>query len=1156
MGRSIILFGLIFSTCLRLYAQQIKVGVWEFHPIMFQGQHGEMKGLFIDLLEEVAERHQWQIEYRHGTYKQCHEWLIKGEIDLTEAGNSALNQQRFMLSEQGILSTWASIYTGTDAEFTSFFDLEGKRIAVVPQSYFVIGPNKGMNHILSELEIQCEWVNASDYEEVFQMIEQGKADAGLVSRIFGDLNQHRFDVISTPIVFSPFKISFAFSRRSPRAENLKAVVDQHIGELKKDKDSYYYQTLTRYFKPRASVIIPSWVWVVLMVFILGIVQLLLYVFVLRGQVEKRTRGLREALIEIQEREQLLSLIYNNTRDFIGLLEVKGEDSFIVRKLPDWLLRKIREKHPQYSEFQILNMELAKFYNDVLQIDPGETELRYQQVRQVIRTSEPVYFEENISIPVGIKGVAESVMIPICFKGEITHVLYVSRDVTEEREWKEAILQSEERMRLAVKNIPVMLEAFDEHGKLLVWNKKSEEVTGYLAEEMIGNENALQLLYPDAAYRKALLGPWNRTNEDFTDETEITCKDGSKRTISWIHQSARHPIPGWHDWKIGIDVTKRREAEAALIHSEQQLSSMMANLPGMAWRLKLDEDFTMVFVSEGSQQLVGLSPQEFMERQLKPRDFIMEEYQELVRIETYRSVEQMRSGELVIPLRVNGKIKWVLDRFKPVKLANDEIVMDGMLIDISDKLESEQRLQLAIESTGQGMWDWDIETDELIFNDYMAEMLGYRKDEMANNGKFFYDLLHADDREGSVKKLTDHLKGITDYFEQEYRLRMKSGEYKWIMTRGKVVHRDLQGKATRALGVHMNIDARKKAEMALVENERMLSNLMSNLPGMVYKCKKDRRWTMTFVSQGALELTGYTAQALEKHEVAFIDLIVEGDREKIWEEVQIAMDEERAYTLIYRIKIKDGRIRWVWEQGSALEGTDLLEGFITDITDRVEAEEKIVSTVIETEDNERKRIAKELHDGLGQKLTTAALNFNSFKRDVKVSQKGFPKLITGLNSLNSAIKESREIAHNLMPRSIEQFGFVPSVQSMLAEIDSASDIKFDFYDNLNEERFDQKLEVNLYRVIQEAINNILKYSRAKNVTIQLMKYEHDLVLTIEDDGEGFDVGKVLEGHNSFGLKNMRNRVNSLSGYFHIDSFPHRGTIITVELPNKPAAYHEH
>ena len=898
--------------------------------------------------------------------------------------------------------------------------------------------------------------------------------------------------------------------------------------------------------------LPFWIWVVLAVFLLGIIQLVLYVVVLKRQVERKTRGLRQALDEIREREQLLSLIYNNTRDFIGLLEVKGESSFVVRKLPDWLLRKIRKQHPQYHEYQILDMELAQFYNDVLQIDPAETALRYRQVKQAIQTSEPVHFEENISIAIGIEGIAESVIIPIRFKGVITHVLYVSRNVTEEREWKAAIMQSEERMHLAVKNIPVMLEAFDEKGRLLVWNKKSEEVTGYFAEEMIGNEKALQLLYPDPKYRNALIRRWKEADEDFADETEITCKDGSKRTISWIHQSARYPIPGWHDWKIGIDITKRRKAEAALLHSKQQLSSMMANLPGMAWRLKIDEDFTMLFVSEGSQQLVGLSPQEFMERKLKPRDFIMEEYHELVKMETHRSVREMTSGELVIPLRVDGKIKWVLDRFKPVKLANNEVVMDGMLIDISDKLESKQRLQLAIDSTGQGMWDWDVETDDLIYNDYMAEMLGYDKAEMGNKAKFFYDLLHPDDHQRSLKKLTDHLKGETSYFEQEYRLRTKSGRYKWIMTRGRVVQRDLQGRATRALGVHMDIDARKKAEIALMENERMLSNLMSNLPGMVYKCKKDRQWTMTFVSEGALELTGYPAKALETNEIVFSDIILDGDREKIWDQVHVAINEGRAYTLTYRIKAKNGEVRWVWEQGSALEGTDLLEGFITDITDRVEAEEKIVSMVIETQDNERKRIAKELHDGLGQKLTTAALNLNSFKKHIPFSQRGFSKLITGLNSLNSAIKESREIAHNLMPRSIEHFGYVPSVQSMLAEINSASDIRFEFYDNLHGERLDPKIEINLYRITQEAINNILKYSQAKNVTIQLMKYMHDLALTVEDDGQGFDIGKVLKKEDSFGLKNMRNRVNSLSGNFYIDSTPRRGTTITIELPYKLAA----
>ena len=370
-----------------------------------------------------------------------------------------------------------------------------------------------------------------------------------------------------------------------------------------------------------------------------------------------------------------------------------------------------------------------------------------------------------------------------------------------------------------------------------------------------------------------------------------------------------------------------------------------------------------------------------------------------------------------------------------------------------------------------------------------------------------------------------------------------------MNRSRVVDRDQDGRARRVLGVHIDIDARKKAEIALSENERMLSALMSNLPGMVYRCHNDRHWTMVFVSEGAKELTGYPADELESNTTKYGDIILGSDKESVWKEVQTAVLQGRPFTLIYRIRTKEQKIKWVWEQGGLIEGTDLLEGFMTDITDRVEAEEKIVSTVIETEDNERKRIAKELHDSLGQKLTTASLNFNSLKKDMEIDQKGFSKLITGLNSLNAAIKDSRDIAHNLMPRSIENFGFVPSVESMIAEIDSVSDIKFEFYDNLEGDRFDEKLEVNLYRIVQEAVNNILKYSQAKNVTIQLMRYEEDLVLTVEDDGIGFIVEEVLAGNNCFGLKSMRNRVNSLSGNFNLDSFPNRGTSITIELPHK-------
>ncbi len=1404
MGRLIILFCLFIFSSHSIAGQKIIVGVWDSYPLIYQGEHGHMQGMFIDVLEHIASKRQWELEYRHGTNEQCRTWLENGEIDmLGQAGNSKLNQQKFLLAEEGVLSTWAKIYTHSDAELTSILDLNTKRVAVLPKSYFVTGPNMGFLHVLSQLEIRCELVEADSYEEIFELIEGGNVDAGLMSRIYGELNEHRFNVQPTPVVFSPFKMSYAFSYDSEKSARLKAAVDEEIRALKNDNDSFYYELLNKYFKKTSPVSIPLWVWILLIAFLVGTVQLLLYVYVLKDQVERRTQGLKDALNEIQEREKLLSLIYNNTRDFIGLLEVRGSGSFVVKKLPDWLLSKIVANNPQYQAYQLLGMELSEFYNDVLQFDPRETERRYEQIREVINTSKPVHFEENISIPIGIQGVARSALIPISIRGEISHILYVSRDVTEERAWRIAITQSEERMRLAIQNVPVMLDAFDENGLILVWNKKCEEVTGYTSEEMIGNEKAFELLYPDSNYRNGLFQRWKEQGKDYNEETVVTCKNGSDRTISWIHQSGSHPVPGWSDWGIGIDITERRAAELALTQSEQQLSSMVANLPGMAWRLKIDDDFTMIFVSEGSKELLGLTPREFLDKKLKPRDFILPEYHELVRMETYHCVKEMVSGELVIPLRVGSKVKWVLDRFKPVKLDSGEVVMDGMLIDITDKLESEQRLQLAIEGAREGMWDWDIEqdvlelnqyavemlsidnpriedatnkffamlhpddregtkkaltdhlngnidyyereyrlrtvskgwkwiqtrgrvvqrspdgkavraigthidindrkmaefalrekerllssmmfnlpgmsfrldpendycvlfvsegtkdlfevskreflsrkktiwdcilpeyheqvrenydkdltessggeqvipiitesgktkwvlnrfnvvklgddetvldgimiditdelenerrlklaiegarqgmwdwnaeTDELAYNDYMAEMLGYQKGEMTHTAEFFFNLLHPDDRKVSLKKLRDHLKNKTVFFEQEYRLRMKSGEYKWVMTRGQVVDRDASGRARRALGVHIDIDARKKAEIALSENERMLSTLMSNLPGMVYRCHNNRHWTMIFVSEGALELTGYSAYDLETNTVEYGDLIIDQDRELVWKEVQEAIEVGASFTLMYRIRTRHGEQKWVWEQGSLIEGTNLLEGFMTDITDRVEAQEKIVSTIIETEDNERKRIAKELHDSLGQKLTTASLNFNSLKKDLNVDQKGFSKLLTGLNSLNAAIRDSRDIAHNLMPRGIENFGYVPSVQSMIADIDSVSDIKFEFYDNLNGDRFDEKLEVNLYRVTQEALNNILKYSQAKNVTIQLMKYDDDLILTIEDDGVGFDVNEVLSSGESFGLRGMKNRVSSLSGNFHLDSSPDHGTLITIELPHKMA-----
>lgn len=1147
---------LIIATTTCAHTQRITVGVFDNYPLMYQSEQRTFEGLFVDILEHIAKENGWELQYKYGTANECYNWLSTGEIDMiAEAGLSESHKEKYLLSEESILSTWARVYSHADGDITSFLDLKNKRVAVLENSFFINGPDRGLKTLLSELGVNYELIEVASYEEVFRMIENKEIDAGVVNRIHGELNEGDYDVLSTPLVFSPFRLGYAFSPNSKNWITLNSVIDEEIREMKVNNNSYLNKRINHYFSTKQNTTIPAWVWIILILFLIGGFQLLLYVLVLKKMVRRRTDSLIKALKEIQEREYLLALIYNNTKDFIALFEVTDNNTFIAKKLPNILLDRILEIYPQYSADQILNMEVSELYRDILEIDEEETLHKLKKIQEALNKSQPVYFEEKITPLLKINGITESVLIPIELNGKISHILYVSKNVTEEREWKKTITESEERMRLAVQNIPMMLDAFDEDGQLLVWNKQCENVTGYTAEEMIGNPQAFEKLYPDKAYRESITRQLGNRQLDYTDLNVITCKDGSKRTISWIHQAKSHPIPGWHDWGIGIDVTEQKKAEEALVRSENLLSSMMDNLPGMAWRLKIDKDFTMVFASKGTKELLNIPCEEFLKKGLKPRDFILKEYQDLVREETYTSVKNMTSNELIIPIEVDGKIKWVLDRFKPVDLGNGEIAMDGILIDITDQFENEQRLKLAIDGAREGMWDLNLEEDTLESNEYAIEMLGFGNQIVEKATERFFSLLHPDDVEATRKALEEHINGFSDYYETEYRIKAPNNQWKWAYARGRVVGKSPEGKPTRVMGTLMDIDDRKKAELTVAENERMLSNLMSNLPGMVYKSTNDSKGTIEFVSAGSLALTGYQPHEFESGEVTFKDLTVESDVDRVWKEIQQALEENKPYTLIYKLKTKNNSLKWVWEQGSRVKGTKLSQGFVMDITDRIEAEEKIVSAVIETEDNERKRISKELHDSLGQKLTTALLNLNAFKKDMEEDHMGYSKLLTGLSNLNSAIKESRDIAHNLMPRSIENFGYVPSVQSIIAEVETVSGMTFQFYDNLKGERFDKQLEVHLYRITQEGINNILKYSQAKNISIQLMAYKDDLILTIDDDGIGFDVDQIMYGSSNFGIRSMRNRVISISGRFNIDSSPNSGTILTVEVPLK-SKEHEH
>lgn len=209
-----------------------------------------------------------------------------------------------------------------------------------------------------------------------------------------------------------------------------------------------------------------------------------------------------------------------------------------------------------------------------------------------------------------------------------------------------------------------------------------------------------------------------------------------------------------------------------------------------------------------------------------------------------------------------------------------------------------------------------------------------------------------------------------------------------------------------------------------------------------------------------------------------------------------------------------------------------------------SEDRILATVLEAEDRERARLAKEVHDNLGQILMAVSLNLESVNKEIALlGNKNQTKLSNAFHYLGQAIQESRELAHSLMPKAISDYGYVLAVQSLIEKL-GTEELSVNFYHNLEKQRMSAKVELALFRITQEALTNILKHAEAKKVTIQLMKHRHMVILSIEDDGKGFDQKKQ---QNYFGINNMRNRAIAISGTFAIETKPGAGTTVMIEIP---------
>ncbi|MCF8227349.1 MAG: sensor histidine kinase [Bacteroidales bacterium] len=200
----------------------------------------------------------------------------------------------------------------------------------------------------------------------------------------------------------------------------------------------------------------------------------------------------------------------------------------------------------------------------------------------------------------------------------------------------------------------------------------------------------------------------------------------------------------------------------------------------------------------------------------------------------------------------------------------------------------------------------------------------------------------------------------------------------------------------------------------------------------------------------------------------------------------------------------------------------------------------LDAVITAQEEERKRIARELHDGIVQQVAGIIMAWNK----VFTQRKGSEDEIKLLNNLEESSKELREISHRMMPKALRAFGIVEAMEDLLENSLGVSDIQYEFEHFGLEKRLSEKIELTLFRIVQESVNNILKHSEASKVNLQLYISGKDVILMIEDDGKGLPAKLEKKG---IGLRNIESRTDALNGKVSFENGPEGGLITTVRIP---------
>lgn len=215
--------------------------------------------------------------------------------------------------------------------------------------------------------------------------------------------------------------------------------------------------------------------------------------------------------------------------------------------------------------------------------------------------------------------------------------------------------------------------------------------------------------------------------------------------------------------------------------------------------------------------------------------------------------------------------------------------------------------------------------------------------------------------------------------------------------------------------------------------------------------------------------------------------------------------------------------------------------------RKEMDRKVLEAIIKTEETERKRVAKELHDGLGPLISNLKMSLSALNLPLETHQ---PELVSNMKQVvNESIAAIREISNNLSPHVLENFGLLSALKAFTGKISESRVISFVTEGNIENKRFHPTIEITLYRVLCELISNTLTHSGATSVYIRLMQAGNLLFVTYRDNGKGLQQGTGLKGHPGMGFANIESRLKAVGGRIELKTLDKPGFSVSISCPSE-------